>query len=148
MANNPKDTALISVTGLVEIMRQSYIAAGSTRDPLLFYSVAAVLYLFLTFFSMKILNKLEVHYRKGVLVDFDLMTSSFPKLLNATLVTIKLVSASLLFGIFLGTLFAILRIGKNKFLKSFSYYYSYIFRGTPMLVQLFIIYFGLAQIEY
>ena len=60
-----KDTALISVTGLVEIMRQSYIAAGSTRDPLLFYSVAAVLYLFLTFFSMKILNKLEVYYRRG-----------------------------------------------------------------------------------
>ena len=30
-----KDTSLISVTGLVEIMRQSYIAAGSTRDPLL-----------------------------------------------------------------------------------------------------------------
>ena len=60
-----KDTALISVTGLVEIMRQSYIAAGSTRDPLLFYSFAAVLYLILTFFSMKILNKLEVHYRRG-----------------------------------------------------------------------------------
>ena len=60
-----KDTALISVTGLVEIMRQSYIAAGSTRDPLLFYSVAAVLYLILTFLSFKILNKLEVHYRRG-----------------------------------------------------------------------------------
>ena len=75
------------------------------------------------------------------------MTSSFPKLLSATLVTLKLVSASLLLGIFLGTLFAILRTGKNKFLKAFSYYYSYIFRGTPMLVQLFIIYFGLAQIE-
>ena len=60
-----KDTALISVTGLVEIMRQSYIAAGSTRDPLLFYSVAAVLYLFLTFFSMKTLNKLEVYYQRG-----------------------------------------------------------------------------------
>ena len=81
-------------------------------------------------------------------MDFDLMISSFPKLLTATLVTIKLVSASLLFGIFLGILFAILRTRKNKFLKAFSYYYSYIFRGTPMLVQLFIIYFGLAQIEY
>ena len=42
-----KDTSLISVTGLVEIMRQSYIAAGSTRDPLFFYSFAAVLYLLL-----------------------------------------------------------------------------------------------------
>ena len=47
-----KDTSLISVTGLVEIMRQSYIAAGSTRDPLFFYSFAAVLYLLLTYFSM------------------------------------------------------------------------------------------------
>ena len=44
-----KDTSLISVTGLVEIMRQSYIAAGSTRDPLFFYSFAAVLYLLLTY---------------------------------------------------------------------------------------------------
>ena len=60
-----KDTALISVTGLVEIMRQSYIAAGSTRDPLLFYSFAAVLYLILTFLSMKILNKLEQKYSRG-----------------------------------------------------------------------------------
>ena len=60
-----KDTSLISVTGLVEIMRQSYIAAGSTRDPLFFYSFAAVLYLLLTFVSMKLLNKLEVKYSKG-----------------------------------------------------------------------------------
>ena len=60
-----KDTSLISVTGLVEIMRQSYIAAGSTRDPLFFYSFAAVLYLFLTFLSMQLFNKLEKHYSKG-----------------------------------------------------------------------------------
>ena len=60
-----KDTALISVTGLVEIMRQSYIAAGSTRDPLLFYTVAAILYLILTFLSMKIINRLEIKYNKG-----------------------------------------------------------------------------------
>ena len=60
-----KDTSLISVTGLVEIMRQSYIAAGSTRDPLFFYSFAAVLYLLLTYVSMKLINKLEVRYSKG-----------------------------------------------------------------------------------
>jgi len=60
-----KDTALISVTGLVEIMRQSYIAAGSTRDPLFFYSFAALLYLILTFMSMKILNRLEKKYSRG-----------------------------------------------------------------------------------
>ena len=60
-----KDTSLISVTGLVEIMRQSYSAAGSTRDPLFFYSFAAVLYLMLTFLSMKIINKLEAKYSRG-----------------------------------------------------------------------------------
>ena len=81
-------------------------------------------------------------------MDFDLMISSFPKLLEATLVTLKLVSLSLFLGVFLGTFFAILRTGKNKTLKLFSYYYSYIFRGTPLLVQIFIIYFWLAQIEY
>ena len=60
-----KDTSLISVTGLVEIMRQSYVAAGSTRDPLFFYSFAAVLYLLLTFLSMKLINRLEAKYSKG-----------------------------------------------------------------------------------
>ena len=60
-----KDTSLISVTGLVEIMRQSYIAAGSTRDPLFFYSFAAVLYLFLTFLSLKLFNNLEKRFSEG-----------------------------------------------------------------------------------
>ena len=57
-----KDTALISVTGLVEIMRQSYIASGVTRNPLLFYCVAAFLYLILTTVSLRYFNKLENKY--------------------------------------------------------------------------------------
>ncbi len=57
-----KDTALISVTGLVEIMRQSYIASGVTRNPLLFYCFAAILYLILTTISLKYFNKLEKKY--------------------------------------------------------------------------------------
>ena len=60
-----KDTALISVTGLVEIMRQSRIAAGATRDPLFFYSIAALIFLMLTFLSMRLINKIELKYRKG-----------------------------------------------------------------------------------
>ena len=81
-------------------------------------------------------------------MDLDLMVSSFPKLLNATLVTLKLLSLSLIFGLILGLFFAILRLSKNIFLNKFSYFYSYIFRGTPLLVQIFIIYFGLGQIEF
>ncbi len=81
-------------------------------------------------------------------MDIDLMISSFPKLINATFVTLKLLSASLLIGIFLGLFFAILRINKNVFVNKFAYGYSYIFRGTPLLVQIFIIYFGLGNIEW
>ena len=81
-------------------------------------------------------------------MDLDLMISSFPKLLSATLVTLKLLSLSLIFGLILGLFFAILRLNKNIFLNKFSYFYSYIFRGTPLLVQIFIIYFGLGQIEF
>jgi len=78
----------------------------------------------------------------------ELMLESFPRLLNATFLTIELTLLSLFFGIFVGIFFAILRVSKNKFLYYISYYYSYIFRGTPLLVQIFIIYFGLGQVEW
>ena len=79
-------------------------------------------------------------------MDFDLMITSFPKLLSATVITLKLLSASLFFGLFIGLLFAILRLNKNIFINKFAYGYSYLFRGTPLLVQIFIIYFGLGNL--
>ena len=81
-------------------------------------------------------------------MDFDLMFASFPKLLSATVITLKLLSVSLIVGMFLGLFFALLRMNKNVFINQFAYGYSYVFRGTPLLVQIFIIYFGLGQIEY
>ena len=81
-------------------------------------------------------------------MDINLMITSFPKLLDAAVVTLKLLSLSLFFGLFIGLLFAILRLSKNKIINKFAYAYSYVFRGTPLLVQIFIIYFGLGQIEY
>ena len=81
-------------------------------------------------------------------MDFELMINSFPKLLSAALITLKLLSVSLIIGLFIGLLFAILRLNKNIFINKFAYGYSYLFRGTPLLVQIFIIYFGLGQIEY
>ena len=81
-------------------------------------------------------------------MDFELMISSFPKLLSATVITLKLLSLSLFFGLFIGLFFAILRMNKNPIVNKFAYGYSYVFRGTPLLVQIFIIYFGLGQIEY
>jgi len=81
-------------------------------------------------------------------MDLELMINSLPKLLSAALITLKLLSVSLIIGLFIGLLFAILRLNKNIFVNKFAYGYSYVFRGTPLLVQIFIIYFGLGQIEY
>ena len=81
-------------------------------------------------------------------MDLSLMASSLPKLLSAAVITIKLLSVSLIIGLFIGLLFAILRLSKNYIINRFAYAYSYVFRGTPLLVQIFIIYYGLGQIEY
>mgnify|MGYP001967460064 FL=1 len=81
-------------------------------------------------------------------MDLELMINSLPKLLSAALITLKLLSVSLIIGLFIGLIFAILRLSKNTFINRFAYGYSYVFRGTPLLVQIFIIYFGLGQIEY
>ncbi len=61
-----KDTSLISVTGLVEIMRQAHVAAGSTRQPFTFYVVAALLYLLLTTFSNYGFQRAESWANRGV----------------------------------------------------------------------------------
>ena len=81
-------------------------------------------------------------------MDISLMATSLPKLLIAAAVTLKLLSLALFFGLIIGLIFAILRINKNPIINKFAYGYSYVFRGTPLLVQIFIIYFGLGQIEY
>jgi octopine/nopaline transport system permease protein len=61
-----KETALISVTGLVEIMRQSTVGAGSTKQPFTFYAVAAVLYLLLTTVSGQGFRRAERWAGRGV----------------------------------------------------------------------------------
>ena len=60
-----KDTSLISVTGLVEIMRQTRISSNVEHSPLTFCITAALLYLFLTTFSSKFFNYLEIRSNKG-----------------------------------------------------------------------------------
>ncbi|HYH19395.1 MAG TPA: ABC transporter permease subunit [Azospirillum sp.] len=61
-----KDTSLISVTALAEIMRMAHIASGSTRQPFLFYGTAAVLYLLLTTLSTLVFERAERHAMRGV----------------------------------------------------------------------------------
>lgn len=61
-----KETALISVTGLVEILRQAQIGAGSTRQPFVFFSAAAVLYMAISALSSWGFSRAEVHFSRGL----------------------------------------------------------------------------------
>jgi polar amino acid transport system permease protein len=59
--------------------------------------------------------------------------------------TMWITAASILIGIVLGLLFAVMRIYGNRFLKAVAVAYIDIIRGTPMIVQLFILYYGLSS---
>lgn len=60
-----KDTALVSVIGLDDLMRQAYVAAGFTKAPFTFYMAAALIYLLLTIVSMQLIQLLERHANRG-----------------------------------------------------------------------------------
>ena len=60
-----KDTALVSVTGLVELMRISRVATNSEREPFLFFIIAAFVFLVLTAVSTKVQTLIESFYNKG-----------------------------------------------------------------------------------
>lgn len=55
-----KDTALVSVIGLDDLMRQAYVAAGFTKLPFTFYLAAAFIYLLLTIIFMQVIRWLEL----------------------------------------------------------------------------------------
>ena len=61
--------------------------------------------------------------------------------------TVQLVFLSLILGLVLAVPLAIMRTSKNPLINGPVWFYTYLFRGTPLLIQLYIIYYGLAQIE-
>ena len=69
-----------------------------------------------------------------------------PPLLEGTLVTIKLIILSIPMGFILGVLIAVGRVYGNKIISALCTVYVIFFRGTPLLVQLFILYYGLPSV--
>ena len=80
-------------------------------------------------------------------MNFELMIETFPKLLSGLNLTIQLVTISLFLGFCLAVGLALLRLSNNTFLSFFAKTYIFYFRGTPLLVQIFLIYYGIAQFE-
>ena len=80
-------------------------------------------------------------------MDFQLMLESLPKLLNGMLLTFKLVALSMILGMILAIPLALLRVSRPILLRGPAYGYIFFFRGTPLLVQIFLIYYGFSQFE-
>ncbi|WP_277586445.1 amino acid ABC transporter permease [Psychrobacillus antarcticus] len=79
-------------------------------------------------------------------MDVTIIIDSLPSLLKATLMTILLAAISIVIALIIGFFTAIVRILKVKILNGIATTYVSIIRGTPLLVQIFVIYYGLPQI--
>ncbi|MBV5716681.1 ABC transporter permease [Pseudomonas aeruginosa] len=82
-----------------------------------------------------------------MIFDFSVIWDSLPLYFDGLLVTLKLLSISLLIGLLLAVPLALMRVSKQPLVNFPAWLYTYVIRGTPMLVQLFLIYYGLAQFD-
>ena len=78
--------------------------------------------------------------------NFDLVVNSFPLLLVGAGVTIKITALSVALGVVIGLFVGIARISRIKILRVLAAIYVDFFRGTPLLVQIFLVYFALPVI--
>jgi len=67
--------------------------------------------------------------------------------LRGTGVTLQLTMISIVLGLFLGLLLALCRISKNAFLNKVSWVYIWIFRGTPLFMQIMVVYYALPMVS-
>jgi len=79
------------------------------------------------------------------LESLELVQSSLPKLLSASLLTLELVFLSLILASILAVPVALGQMSRNKFTWSLANGYVFFFRGTPLLIQIFLLYFGSGQ---
>lgn len=78
--------------------------------------------------------------------DFNTIFTHAGFLLQATVITIELTVLGIIVGLILGLISALMKISPFRPLKAISDFYVWIIRGTPLLLQLFLIYFGLPQV--
>jgi len=82
-----------------------------------------------------------------MLFDYNVVLDSLPLYFDGVLVTLKLLLVALAVGLLLAVPLAIMRVSRQKLINFPAWLYTYVIRGTPMLVQLYLLYYGLAQFE-
>lgn len=78
-------------------------------------------------------------------MNFAAISESLPLYFGGLLVTVKLLTVALAVGLAFAVPLAVIRVSRNKWLSRPVWCFTYVMCGTPMLVQLFLIYYGLAQ---
>jgi arginine/lysine/histidine transport system permease protein len=76
-------------------------------------------------------------------LDFSFLGKYYPMFLAGAKMTLLLAFLTVLFGTILGTLLSLMRLSNNKILKLISTAYVEFIRGTPLMIQLFLFYFGI-----
>ncbi|MGB4074682.1 ABC transporter permease [Pseudomonas sp.] len=82
-----------------------------------------------------------------MIFDYNVILENLPLYFNGVLVTLKILLISLAFGLALAIPLGLMRVSKSALVNFPAWLYTYVIRGTPMLVQLFLIYYGLAQFD-
>ena len=78
-------------------------------------------------------------------MNLEFYSEAFMQMLSGVPLTLKLAASSIVFGAILALLFAMMRLSGIAVLDWIARLYVFVFRGTPLLVQIFIIYYGLSQ---
>jgi octopine/nopaline transport system permease protein len=81
-------------------------------------------------------------------MNWQLMWDSLPRMLGGLSLTLQLILASLALGALVAFAVALLRLSGNRVVEKLAAAYVFVFRGTPLLVQIFLVYYGLGQFEF
>ncbi|ELF6204573.1 ABC transporter permease [Pseudomonas putida] len=82
-----------------------------------------------------------------MIFDYNVVWEALPLYFGGLLTTLKLLAISLFFGLLAAIPLGLMRVSKQPVVNLVAWLYTYVIRGTPMLVQLFLIYYGLAQFK-
>jgi arginine/ornithine transport system permease protein len=81
-------------------------------------------------------------------IDWAIVTGAMPEFFSGLRVTLTLMAISVVTGFVAAIPLAIARVSRNPWIAKPVWLFTYVVRGTPLLVQLFIIYYGVAQFEW
>lgn len=80
-------------------------------------------------------------------MNWDVMWDSLPELARGAVLTIELIAISGVLGLALALPLALARVARPLWLRALPFAYIFFFRGTPLLIQIFLVYYGLSQFE-